>query len=98
MAVNQRQGAPQKTEADKQQHAKKDVITRARGFWDRNSKMIIYISSAIIIISGGWLIYKYMFKLPKEEKANEAVYVVQKYFSDFTVAPSDSIKTVLAQR
>ena len=38
-----------------------------------------------------------MFKLPKEEKANDAVFVTQKYFSDFSNAPSDSIKILLLQ-
>lgn len=74
-----------------------DVVTRARGFWANNSKPIIYISTAIILLAGGWLVYKYMFKLPKEEKANDAVFVVQKYFSEFSNAP-DSLKTTLANR
>ncbi len=75
-----------------------DVVTRARGFWENNSKPIIYISTAIILLVGGWLVYKYMFKLPKEEKANDAVFIVQKYFSDFSNAPADSIKAQLANR
>jgi len=74
-----------------------DVVTRARGFWVKNSKPIIYISTAIILLAGGWLVYKYMFKLPKEEKANDAVFVVQKYFSDFSNAP-DSAKAAMANR
>lgn len=74
-----------------------DVITRARGFWDKNSKPIIYIGAAIILLAGGWLVYKYMFKVPKEEKANDAVFVVQKYFTDFSNAP-DSLKTTMGNR
>jgi len=74
-----------------------DVVTRARGFWEKNSKPIIYISTAIILLIGGYLAYKYMFKLPKEEKANDAVFVVQKYFSDFSNSP-DSLKATLANR
>lgn len=74
-----------------------DVVTRARGFWEKNSKPIIYISTAIILLVGGWLVYKYMFKLPQEEKANDAVFVVQKYFSDFSNSP-DSLKETLANR
>lgn len=80
---------------DKAQKKDVDVITRARGFWGKNSKPIIYISSAIILLAGGWLAYKYLVKLPKEEKANDAVFVVQKYFIDFSNAP-DSLKTVKA--
>ena len=73
-----------------------DVVTRARGFWANYSKPIIYISSAIILLAGGWLAYKYMVKLPKEEKANDSVFVVQKYFADFSNAQKDSTKTTLA--
>ncbi len=74
------------------------VLQRAHGFWVNYSKPIIYISSAIIILICGWLIYKYMFKLPQEQKANDAVFVVQKYFSDFSNAPSDSTKSMLADK
>jgi tetratricopeptide (TPR) repeat protein len=85
--------------AEKKAHKKDvDVVIRARDFWEKNSKPIIYISTAIILLAGGWLVYKYMIKLPKEEKANNAVFVVQKYFSDFSNAPSDSAKTMLANR
>jgi tetratricopeptide (TPR) repeat protein len=75
-----------------------DVIERARGFWAKFSKPIIYAGAAIILLGGGWLIYKYMVKLPKEEKADQVVYMTQQYFSNFSNAPADSIKTSLAQR
>ena len=75
-----------------------DVIQKARGFWVNYNKPVMYISSAIIILLGGWFVYKYMFKLPKEDKANDAVFVTQKYFSDFSNAPSDSIKINLAAK
>ncbi len=75
-----------------------DVIQKARGFWINYNKPVVYISSAIIILLGGWLIYKYMFKLPKEEKANDAVFITQKYFSDFSNASSDSTKAMLAAK
>ncbi len=75
-----------------------DVVTRAKSFWDKNSKPIIYISTAIILLVGGWLVYKYMFKLPKEQKANDAVFVVQKYFSEFSNSPADSLKAPMANR
>jgi tetratricopeptide (TPR) repeat protein len=75
-----------------------DVIQKARGFWVSYNKPVTYIGSAIIILVGGWFVYKYMFKLPKEQKANEAVYITQKYFSDFSNAPSDSAKINLAAK
>ena len=75
-----------------------DVVERARGFWAKFSKPIIYIGAAIILIGGGWLIYKYMILLPKEEKADQVVYGAQQYFTDFSNAPTDTIKTTLAQK
>ncbi len=87
--------------AVQQKHVQKtevDVVTRARGFWEQNSKPIIYISSVIILLVGGWLVYKYMVKIPKEEKANDAVFVVQKYFNDFSNAPTDTLKLQMANR
>ncbi len=85
--------------ADKKiQNTEIDVIERARGFWENYNKPLIFICSAIILLLGGWLVYKYMFKLPKEEKANDAVFVTQKYFADFSNAPSDSTKIMLAAK
>jgi tetratricopeptide (TPR) repeat protein len=78
--------------------AEHPVVVRAKGFWANYSKPIIYISSAIILLAGGWLVYKYMIRLPKEEKANDAVFVTQKYFNDFTAAPNDTVKASLAAK
>ena len=75
-----------------------DVVQRARGFWADYNKPVMYTASAIIIVLAGWLVYKYMFKLPKEEKANDVVFVTQKYFSDFSNAPADSSKLLLAAK
>ncbi len=75
-----------------------DVVQRARGFWADYNKPVMYIASAVIIILGGWLVYNYMFKAPKEEKANDVIFVTQKYFSDFSNAPSDSTKALLAAK
>lgn len=75
-----------------------DVVQRARGFWANYNRPVMYIASAVIIIMGAWLVYKYMFKMPAEEKANDAIFITQKYFSDFSNAPSDSTKALLAAK
>ncbi len=51
-----------------EEHKEADAIQRARGFWLNNGKMLMYVGSAIIVILGAWLVYKYMVKIPKEEK------------------------------
>ncbi len=74
-----------------------DIVEKARGFWEDYNKPVMYIGSAIIILLAGWVIYKYMFKVPKEQKANDIVFVTQKYFSDFSIA-TDSSKALLAAK
>jgi tetratricopeptide (TPR) repeat protein len=77
--------------------AEVDIVEKARGFWDSYNKPVMYIGSAIILVLAGWMIYKYMFKLPKDQKANDIVFVTQKYFSEFTNA-TDSSKALLAAK
>ncbi len=72
-----------------------DVVEKARGYWENYSKPVMYAGSAIIVLIAAWTIYKYMFKVPKEEKANDIVFVTQKYFSEFSTA-TDSNKVQLA--
>jgi tetratricopeptide (TPR) repeat protein len=74
-----------------------DVVERARGFWAEYNKPISYIGSVIVILFVGWMIYKYMFQVPKQEKADKVVFVTQKYFSEFTTA-TDSAKILLATK
>jgi tetratricopeptide (TPR) repeat protein len=82
--------------SDKKVHKTEvDVIEKARGFWENYSKPVMYVGSAIIVLLAGWAIYKYMFKVPKEEKANDIVFVTQKYFAEFSNA-TDSNKIQLA--
>lgn len=82
--------------ADKKVQAKEvDVVEKARGFWEDYNKPISYIGSAIIVLAAAWMIYKYMFKVPEQEKADKIVFVTQKYFAEFTNA-TDSAKLMLA--
>jgi tetratricopeptide (TPR) repeat protein len=74
-----------------------DVVEKARYFWLEHNKPITYIGSAIVMLFIGWMVYKYMFKVPKQEKADKVVFVTQKYFSEFTSA-TDSAKILLATK
>ncbi len=73
--------------AKKAQKKEVDVVEKARGFWAEYNKPISYIGSAIIILFVGWMVYKYMFQVPAQEKADKVVFVTQKYFSEFTGPP-----------
>lgn len=85
--------------ADKKKVQKQevDVVEKAKGIWEDYNKPISYIGSAIILLFAAWLIYKYMFKVPQQEKADTEVFVTQKYFTDFTNA-TDSAKLMMAAR
>ena len=83
-----------KTKVQKQEV---DVVEKAKGIWEDYNKPISYIGSAIILLFAAWLIYKYMFKVPEQEKADTEVFVTQKYFTDFTNA-TDSAKLMMAAR
>ena len=85
--------------ADKKKVQKQevDVVEKAKGIWEDYNKPISYIGSAIILLFAVWLIYKYMFKVPEQEKADTEVFVTQKYFTDFTNA-TDSSKLMMAAR
>jgi TolA-binding protein len=70
--------------ADKQvkaeQAAAVDVVERARGFWVTNRKIIIIVGTAVIVILGGYLGYKYLVQIPNEKKANDLVFPAEKLF------------------
>jgi len=82
---------------NKIQNKEVDVVEKAKIFWEDYNKPISYIGSAIILLFAGWMIYKYMFEVPKQEKADTEVFVTQKYFAEFTGA-TDSAKLMLAAK
>ena len=74
------------------------VIKKALGFWEKYSKQIIYVSAAIIVLGGGYFIYKYMIVQPKNEKANDSVYQLQSVYEEMVNAQTDSARTALADK
>lgn len=74
-----------------------NVVDKARGFWEANNKAIVYVASAVVLIFAAFVIYKYMYKIPRNEKANEVVFVTQKYFNEFNNT-TDSSKALIATK
>ncbi|MFZ4058184.1 MAG: tetratricopeptide repeat protein [Ferruginibacter sp.] len=74
-----------------------EVFEKAKGFWAKFSKPIIYVSAAVILLGGGWLAYKNFVLLPKEEKSAEAIFPVEQIFDKMTQTgfTADSINLVL---
>ncbi len=55
-------------------------LETVKGFWEKNKKIITGLSAAIIVIVGGWYLYKTYVKIPNEDKASEAMFQAEKYF------------------
>jgi len=75
-----------------------DVVERAKGFWAKFSKPIIYIGSAVILLIGGWYAYGFFIKAPKEQKASELVFAAEKIFDKMAGVssfPKDTVGIVL---
>lgn len=56
------------------------AIAKAKDLWARNSKIIIGVCAVVIVLGGGWLVYKNFFKAPKERKANEVMFRAEDYY------------------
>src|SRR3954453_15902562 len=52
----------------------------ATDFWARYKNLIIGISAAVILIAGGWMLYKNLYLKPKEERAAEAMFKAEEFF------------------
>lgn len=75
-----------------------DVVERAKGFWAKFSKPVIYVGTAIIVLIGGWYAYLNFFKAPNELKASELIFPAEKLFGKMAAAssfPKDTVGFVL---
>ena len=75
-----------------------DVIERAKGFWAANSKYIIIAGSVVILLLAGFLGYKYLYKIPREQKASDQIFPAEKLFAKMATIGSynkDSVAIVL---
>ena len=75
-----------------------EALEKAKGFWAKFSKPIIYAGSAVIILIGGWYGYKNFVVLPKQQKASELIFPAEKLFISMTQSGSytkDSVNIIL---
>jgi tetratricopeptide (TPR) repeat protein len=74
------------------------AVDKARDFWAKFSKPIIYVGSAVILIIGGWYAYKNFVKDPNEAKAADAIFPAETLFDKMAQQGSfnkDSVNLVL---
>jgi tetratricopeptide (TPR) repeat protein len=54
--------------------------TRATGFYEENQKLIVGIVAALVLVVGGWFVYKNFISQPKEDKAISQMWMAQMQF------------------
>lgn len=57
-----------------------ESLTPVIGFWEKNKKIIMGVSAAIILVAAAWLAYKYFVKEPNEARAAEAIFKAEEFF------------------
>jgi hypothetical protein len=74
-----------------------EILDKAKGFWAGNSKKIIIIGSAVILLAAGWIGYEKLIKQPKELKAAESIFLAEDLFDKMTSSGfnKDSVNIVL---
>lgn len=75
--------------APHQEHSLQDSVSHAEIFYQRNAKTINSVGIAIILVIGAYFGYKYLYKAPREKKAEAMVFKAQQYFAQ------DSFKLAL---
>ena len=71
------------------------ALVKAKGFWDKYSRKIIIAGTALIVIGGVYFGYKYMFKLPAEQKASDLIFPAEKLFGKMGTTSSFNKDTVI---
>ena len=74
------------------------AVEKAKDFWTRFSKPIIYAGSTIILLIGGWYGYNKFVKQPNEVKATDMIFPAEQLFDKMAQAGNfnkDSIHLVL---
>jgi tetratricopeptide (TPR) repeat protein len=56
------------------------TVARAKDFWSRYNKPVMIACAVVILLGGGWLIYKNYVKGPKEANASEAMFKAEEYY------------------
>jgi predicted negative regulator of RcsB-dependent stress response len=57
------------------------VVDRAKDFWSQYGKMISIVLGGVILVVGGFLIYKNFVQAPKERKAADAIFSAEQFYA-----------------
>lgn len=57
-----------------------DVVDRAKDFWSGYGRIVMIVAGAIILLGGGYLLYKNFVQAPTERKAMEAIFKAEENY------------------
>lgn len=57
-----------------------ETLAKAKDFWTRNSKPILIVGTALLLLVGGYWGYKNLVQKPKEEKAADALFKAEDFY------------------
>ena len=72
------------------------VVARAKDFWTKYNKPVMIVAAVIIIVAGGYLAYKKLYKEPNEQKAADALYKAEGYQRNALLSPNPDSLVKLA--
>lgn len=59
-----------------------EVLSTSEQFLEKNQKPILYGLLALVLIVGAYLAYHYLYKVPRNEKAQAAIFKGERYFQN----------------
>lgn len=59
-----------------------EKLTSSEQFIEKNQKKILYALAAIVLVVGAFFAYHYLYKLPKNRKAEAAIFKGERYFQE----------------
>lgn len=71
-----------------------EALVKAKGFWDKYSRKIMIAGAGLIVLSGIYFGYKYLYKQPQEQKASELIFPAEKLFGKMATSSSYNKDTV----
>lgn len=72
----------QESKAEKNFENIGEALTTSEQFLEKNQKTIIIALLAVIVLVGGFLAFHYLYRIPRNEKAQSAIFKGERYFQN----------------